>query len=547
MSEWYKDMTFYQIWARSFADGDGDGIGDLTGVMNKLDYLQRLGVDGIWFSPIYPSPNADFGYDVADYRDIHPEFGTLEQFKALLDEAHRRGMKVLMDLVVNHTSDEHPWFQASRRREEPYTDYYIWRPAGKNGRHPNNWDSLFEGKAWEFDEVRGEYYLHLFAKKQPDLNMDNPAVRQEVERIYRFWLDLGVDGFREDVITFISKADGLPNDRLMPAVKGLRHYSNGPRLHEYLTQFRRVTDEYDCVTVGEAPRMTPQKALEFIGGDDRVLDMFIHFQHMTADCFMVDYIRRPFSLRKLKAPLSRWQTELRGRGWNALYLENHDHPRVISRYGSEKYRVESGKMLAAMYLLMQGTAFIYQGQEIGMTDLDLPRIEDYPDVSTQMNYERLAKIVGRKRALRWTKAATRVSSRTPMQWTAGENAGFCPPGVKPWLTVNPNYREVNAESQEDDPDSLLNFYRALLRFRKEPVIRYGRFREYFPAGKWFYIYDRSWKGERILVVCSFTELQAAFQEPYSLKNAEKIFGNYPGLTDAMRPYEVRVYRLREGN
>ena len=545
MVEWYKDMSFYQIWVRSFADGSGDGIGDLWGVLEKLDYISRLGVDGIWFSPLYPSPNADYGYDVSDYRDIHPDYGDLALFRRLLEEAHRRGLKVIMDLVVNHTSDEHPWFQASRRREEPYTDYYIWRPAGKNGRRPNDWDSLFEGKAWEFDEVRGEYYLHLFAKKQPDLNMDNPLVRREVEDICRFWLDMGVDGFREDVITFISKAEGLPSDRLLPAGRGLRHYSNGPRLHEYLQQFRAVTDGYDCFTIGEAPRMTPKKALEFIGGEDRVLDMFIHFQHMTADCFVVDYIRRPFSLRKLKRAMSRWQTGLRGKGWNALYLENHDHPRVISRYGSEKYRVASGKMLAAMYLLMQGTAFVYQGQELGMTDLDLPSIEDYPDVSTRHNYLRLKKLVGAKRALRWTKQATRVSARTPMQWSGAENGGFCPPGVTPWLMVNPNYREINAADQEDDPDSLLNFYRALLRFRKEPVVRYGRFREFYPAGRWFYIYERAWKGERLLVVCSFTELEAAFQEPYSLKKAEKIFGNYPGLTAAMRPYEVRVYRQRD--
>ncbi len=544
MAEWYKDMSFYQIWPRSFMDGNGDGIGDIAGVMEKLDYIQSLGVDGIWFSPLYPSPNADYGYDVADYMDIHPDYGTLEEFKALLAELHRRGMKILMDLVVNHTSDEHPWFQASRRREAPYTDYYIWQPAGKNGKLPNNWDSLFEGKAWEWDEVRGEYYLHLFAKKQPDLNMDNPAVRSEVEKILRFWLNLGVDGFREDVITFISKADGLPNDNLMPAARGLRFYSCGPRLHEYLAQFRAVTNEYDCVTVGEAARMSPQKALSFIGGDDRVLDMFINFDHMGADCFMIDYIRRPFSLRALKGPLSRWQTEMRGKGWNMLYLENHDHPRVISRYGSEKYRVESGKMLAAMYLLLQGTAFVYQGQELGMTDLDMPSIGDYPDVFTEQYYLRLKKVLGDKLALRWTKAGSRVSARTPVHWTPGENAGFSPPGVTPWLTVNPNCREINAASQEDDPDSLLNFYRALLRFRKEPVIRHGSYREFFPSDRQFYIYERAYEGERILVVCSFTEKQAAFREPYSLKGAEKLFGNYPGLTGAMRPYEVRVYRLR---
>ncbi|MBQ9411624.1 MAG: alpha-glucosidase [Oscillospiraceae bacterium] len=545
MAEWYKDMSFYHIWPRSFKDGNGDGIGDLAGVMEKLDYIQRLGVDGIWFSPLYPSPNADYGYDVADYRDIHPDFGTLAEFRALLDEVHRRGMKLLMDLVVNHTSDEHPWFQASRRRQEPYTDYYIWRPAGKRGKHPNNWDSLFEGKAWEWDELRGEYYLHLFAKKQPDLNMDNPAVRKEVENILRFWLEKGVDGFREDVITFISKTDGLPDDRLMPAVRGLRFYSNGPRLHAYLKQFRAVTDGYDCMTVGEAPRMTPRKALAFIGGKNRVLDLFIHFEHMAADCFMVDYLRRPFSLRKLKGPLSRWQRGLRDKGWNVLYLENHDHPRVISRYGSEKYRVESGKMLAAMYLLLQGTAFVYQGQELGMTNLHLPAIEDYPDVSARHNYLRLKAFLGEKRAARWIKEGTRVNARTPVQWTEGENAGFCPPGVEPWLTVNPNYREINAADQENDPDSLLNFYRSLLRFRKEPVIRYGSFIEYCPEDRQLYVYDRAYRGERILVVCSFTEQQVTFREPYSLKDAEKLFGNYPGLTGALRPYEVRVYRLRK--
>ena len=545
MAEWYKDMSFYQIWPRSFMDGNGDGIGDIAGVMEKLDYIQSLGVDGIWFSPLYPSPNADYGYDVADYMDIHPDYGTLEEFKALLAELHRRGMKVLMDLVINHTSDEHPWFQASRRRIAPYTDYYIWRPAGKNGKLPNNWDSLFEGKAWEWDEVRGEYYLHLFAKKQPDLNMDNPAVRAEVEKILRFWLDLGVDGFREDVITFISKAEGLPDDRLMPAARGLRFYSCGPRLHEYLAQFRAVTNAYDCVTVGEAARMSPQKALSFVGGEGRVLDMFINFEHMGADCFMIDHIRRPFSLRALKSPLSRWQTEMRGKGWNMLYLENHDHPRVISRYGSEKYRIQSGKMLAAMYLLLQGTAFVYQGQELGMTNYDMPSIEDYPDVYTEQYYLRLKKLLGKDLALRWTKAGTRVSARTPVQWTDGENAGFSPPGVTPWLRVNPNCREINAASQESDPDSLLNFYRALLRFRREPVIRHGSFREYSPADRRFYIYERAYEGERILVVCSFTERQAAFREPYSLKNAEKLFGNYPGLTEAMRPYELRVYRLRK--
>ncbi|MBD9282799.1 MAG: glucohydrolase, partial [Clostridiales bacterium] len=330
---WYKDAVIYQIWPRSFKDADGDGVGDLMGVYEKLDYLKSLHVDAIWFSPLYPSPNADFGYDVADYMDISAEYGGMAAFKKVLDGAHERGIRVIMDLVVNHTSDEHPWFQASRRGEEPYKDYYIWRKPKKDGTLPNNWDSMFEGKAWQYDEVRKAYYLHIFAIKQPDLNMDNPRVRAEVKKILRFWLDMGVDGFREDVITYISKPKGLPDAPFyMPMARGIFQYNNGPHLHEYLNEFRTVLDDYDCVTIGEAPLITTKRALDFIGGKHPELDMMIPFQCMEGDCFLQDYSHHPFCLVKLKTIWQHWQKALRGKGWNLLYIENHDHPRVIIRY-----------------------------------------------------------------------------------------------------------------------------------------------------------------------------------------------------------------------
>ena len=390
-TRWYKDKVFYQIWPRSFKDGNGDGMGDLWGVYEKLDYLKALGVDGIWFSPIYPSPGADCGYDISDYMDIAPEFGGMEAFRKVLEGAHARGMKVLMDLVVNHTSDEHEWFQKSRKRVEPYTDYYIWRPARPDGKLPNNWDSNFEGKAWTWDEERQEYYLHLFAIKQPDLNMDNPLVREEVKKILRFWLDMGVDGFREDVITYISKKDGLPDDHLFPIYKGMPNYNHGPRVHDYLREFKEdVLDHYDCCTVAEAPLVSPRLALEYIDEEEGQIDMMIQFQCQCADCLFTDWVPTPFSLLRLKKAFSDWQNKLEGRAWNMLYLENHDHPRIISRYGSETFWKESGKMLAVSYLFQQGTPFIYQGQEIGMLNWKPEDPAAYRDVQTIWNYEHSA-------------------------------------------------------------------------------------------------------------------------------------------------------------
>lgn len=548
-NKWYKDICVYQIWPRSFCDGNGDGIGDLEGVYSKLDYIKDLGVDCIWFSPLYPSPNADFGYDIADYKNIHPEYGDLELFKKVLDGAHERGIKVIMDLVVNHTSDECDWFQKSRRRIEPYTDYYIWRKGRDGGKKPpNNWLSMFEGGAWEYDEVRGEYYLHVFAKKQPDLNHDNPKVREEVKEIMKFWLDMGVDGFREDVITFISKKEGLPNGFPIPSACGMEHYINGPHIHEYLREYREVAKQYDCFCVGEAPMMTPETALKYITeGENQELDLMFHFQHMEADCIMMDFIHVPFSLRRMKKAFTRWQNMLKGKAWNTLYIENHDHPRIISRYGSEAYRTESGKMLAAMYMLQQGTPFIYQGQEIGMTNISLPDLDMYEDVFVKNNYNVFKKIFGKKRCEHLARISTRDNARTPVQWTGGENAGFTT--GKPWFYINPNYKEVNAEKEMTDPNSLLNFYKKLIRFRKEnEIVLKGDYKEYYENSKHLYVYERTYKNQRMLVICSFTEKGVAFEAPqgYDLSKGVKVLGNYEsehicGNGFKTRPYEMRVY------
>ena len=510
-TRWFKDMVFYQIWPRSFRDGNGDGIGDLWGVLEKLDYLKELGIDGVWFSPLYPSPGADCGYDISDYMDIAPEYGGMEAFRAVLEGLHQRGMKLVMDLVVNHTSDEHEWFQKSRRRIEPYTDYYIWRPAKPNGKLPNNWDSHFEGKAWQWDDLRQEYYLHLFAVKQPDLNMDNPLVRTEVKKILKFWLDLGVDGFREDVITFISKKEGLPDDHLFPIFKGIRFYNHGPHIHEYLQEFRRdVLENYDCMTIAEAPLVTPQRALDYIEeSDTNEIDMMIQFQCMCADCFFTDYMPRRFSLKRLRRAFSSWQTQLDGRGWNALYLENHDHPRVISRYGSEQYRVESGKMLAVSYLFLKGTPFIYQGQEIGMENMEFTSMDQIDDISTIDEYQvALRAGCSEKEALDAASAFSRDNARTPVQWSAEKNAGFSE--GEPWLGVNPNYKEINVKSQLTDSDSLLSFYKKLTALRKAPEYKetlvYGTFAPYQEEQKNLIAYTRN--GEKNLLILGNMQAQS---------------------------------------
>ena len=544
-TQWYKDCVFYQIWPRSFRDGNGDGMGDLYGVCEKLDYIKSLGCDGIWFSPLYPSPGADCGYDIADYMDIAPEFGGMEAFRQVLDGAHSRGMRVIMDLVINHTSDEHEWFRKSRKRIDPYTDYYIWRPGEKGGKLPNNWDSNFEGKAWTWDEERGEYYLHLFAVKQPDLNMDNPLVREEVKKILRFWLELGVDGFREDVITYISKKEGLPNDLLLPFNRGIFQYNHGPRLHEYLREFRDdVLSHYDCMTLAEAPLVSPKKALEYIAeGEQQEIHMMIQFQSQCADCLFVDYMPLPFSLLRLKRAFSAWQEQLAGKAWNMLYMENHDHPRIISRYGSEGFWKESGKMLAAAYLFQKGTPFVYQGQEIGMLNWRPEDPDMYEDVQTRWHYAHTGLNKTREQRLRALWRSSRDSSRTPVQWDDSENAGFTT--GKPWFYVNENYRQINVAKQEREPDSILNFYRKAIALRKSlSCVRNGTYREHRKLSRKLYVYSMETSEEKILVVCSFSERRVEFRLPkgFDLTKGELILCNYDGNPQSgLRPYETRVY------
>ena len=543
-TKWYKDRVFYQVWPRSFKDGNGDGMGDLWGVLEKLDYIKSLGCDGIWFSPLYPSPGADCGYDIADYMDIAEEFGGMEAFKAVLDGAHARDMKVIMDLVVNHTSDEHEWFQKSRQRIDPYTDYYIWRPARPNSKLPNNWDSNFDGKAWQWDEVRGEYYLHLFCVKQADLNMDNPLVREEVKKILRFWLDMGVDGFREDVITYISKKEGLPDDHLFPIYKGMPNYNHGPHIHEYLHEFKRdVFDHYDCMTLAEAPLVSPKKALSYIKEDESgQIDMMIQFQCQCADCLFTDYLPTPFILQRMKHAFSNWQKKLYGKAWNMLYIENHDHPRIISRYGSEDFREESGKALAASYLFQQGTPFIYQGQEIGMTNWRPEDPEMYEDVQTRYTYSHsnLNKPADVRLKKMWR--SSRDSARTPVQWDDSENAGFTT--GKPWFYVNQNFKEINAAKQEADPDSLLNFYRKAIALRKSlPVVKNGKYRDHFFMSGKRYVYSRDDGKQKLLVMCSFAKTDIPVRVPagFDLSKGKLLLQSYPETKDTLQPYEARVY------
>lgn len=550
MKDWYKELVVYQIWPRSFCDGNGDGIGDLQGMLSKMDYLEDLGINCIWFSPLYPSPNADFGYDIADYRNIHPDYGDLDLFKKVLDEAHKRGIKVIMDLVVNHTSDEHQWFINSQDKNSPYHDYYIWRKGRLGGKlPPNNWLSCFEGGAWEYNKKLNEYYLHVFAKKQPDLNHDNPKVREEVKEVMKFWLDMGVDGFREDVITFISKRPGLPNGIPLPVGTGIEHYMDGPNIHKYLREYREVTDKYDCFTVGEAPMMTPSNALKYIDESNKELDLMFHFQHIEADAFLIDYLQKPFDLKSMKRAFTSWQNKINGRAWNTLYIENHDHPRIISRYGSEKYRTESGKMLANMYMLQQGTPFIYQGQEIGMLNTRLNSIDEYEDVFVKNNYNvaRNKLRIKESKCFELAVKSTRDNARTPVQWDDSENAGFS--SGKPWFPVNQNYHEINAQKEAENPDSILNHYKKLIQFKKEnEVAIYGDYKEHYKNSSKLYVYERNYKGKRLLVINSFTEDNVAFEAPkgFDLEKGKPILCNYPNPTVQgngfkTRPYETRVY------
>lgn len=552
--DWWKESVVYQIYPRSFCDSNGDGIGDLKGITGKLDYLKELGIDVIWLSPVYESPNDDNGYDISDYQAVMKDFGTMEDFDRMLAQIHSRGMKLVMDLVVNHTSDEHPWFTESKKgKDNPYRDYYIWKEPVQ-GREPNNWGSCFGGSAWEKEEESGEYYLHLFSVKQPDLNWENDSVRREVYRMMNWWLDKGVDGFRMDVISLISKDPAYPDG---PA--GLNGYApfnfcaNGPRVHEFLQEMRReVLDGRDTLTVGECSGVTLEEALKYASLDGKELNMVFQFEHMDLDFDENGnkWTDRKCRLSQLKEILSRWQTGLYGKAWNSLFWCNHDQPRVVSRLGndSKQYREVSAKMLAVCSHMMQGTPYIYQGEELGMTNAPFGEIGDFRDLDSINAYRELTEkgIFSREEMLRYLRYKSRDNARTPMQWDAGENAGFSK--GKPWIMVNPNYREINAVEQRGRADSVFSFYKKLVALRKErPVIVYGDYRLLEPESEELFIYERRFEKERLLTVCNFTEKELAWELPEEMKGqrAGLVIGNYPDAEWAdilaLRAYEAVVW------
>ncbi|MCM2997304.1 alpha-glucosidase [Paenibacillus cellulositrophicus] len=550
---WWKEAVVYQIYPRSFKDSDGDGVGDIQGIVSKLDYLQELGVDVIWLSPVYKSPNDDNGYDISDYFEIMDEFGTMQDWTQLLDGLHERGMKLLMDLVVNHTSDEHAWFAESRSsRDNPYRDYYIWRPGKSGNIPPNNWRSFFSGSAWKYDDTTGEYYLHLFSKKQPDLNWDNPKLRQSVYEMMTFWLDKGVDGFRMDVINLISKVPGLPDDGEDGLGDGSPYFMNGPHVHDYLREMNeQVLSKYDVMTVGETPGVSVEEALKYTGADRKELQMVFQFEHMDVDAGDGDkWTVVPWTLQKLRGVLHKWQTGLAEDGWNSLYLNNHDQPRMVSRFGNDgEYRVPSAKMLATLLHTLKGTPYIYQGEELGMTNIQFNSIEDYRDIEILNMYEERVTQGNADPGtiMEAIHAKGRDNARTPMQWNAGPNAGFTT--GTPWIRINPNYKEINAEASMSDPDSVFRYYQRLISLRKQnPVMVYGDYQLMLQDHEQIYAYTRT-LGEVIwLIALNFSEAAAIlkFDDRYSGMKRELIIGNYPedGMEpEQLRPYEARVYRM----
>ncbi|MGF2617949.1 alpha-glucosidase [Rossellomorea vietnamensis] len=554
--QWWKESVVYQIYPRSFMDSNGDGIGDIPGIISKLDYLKELGIDVIWLSPVYKSPNDDNGYDISDYQDIMDEFGTMDDWDQLLKEMHNRGMKLIMDLVVNHSSDEHKWFVESRKsKDNPYRDYYIWRKP-KDGKEPNNWGSNFGGSAWEYDEETGEYFLHLFSKKQPDLNWENPKLRDDVYSMMKWWLDKGIDGFRMDVVNFISKVDGLPDDEVKPGKKyasGSKYYRNGPKIHDYFKEMNKeVLSNYDVMTVGEMPGVNPEQARMYTGKDRNELNMVFQFSHMSLDNGKNGkWDLKPLFLPDLKENLTHWQTALEEDGWNSLYFNNHDQPRVVSRFGNDgNYHRESAKMLATVLHMMKGTPYVYQGEEIGMTNVRFSSIDEYEDIETLNFYnEQMEAGEPVEKTMESIYVKGRDNARTPMQWNASRNAGFT--DGESWLAVNPNHTEINTEAQVNDEDSIFNYYKKLIELRKQhEIIVYGRYELILGDHEKLYAYTRTLGDEKLLVLCNFygEDLEINLPEEVVSSNASTLITNYKGETKLakqmkLQPYEAIVYKL----
>lgn len=532
---WWKRKIIYQIYPMSFCDSNGDGIGDLPGIISRLDYLQRLGVGALWLSPVYPSPNKDNGYDISDYCEIHPNYGTLADMDRLIAEAKKRDIRIIMDLVINHTSDRHEWFQKSRRREEPYTDFYIWR-KGEKGKKPTNWGSFFGEDCWEYDEERGEYYLHLFAKEQPDLNYHNEKVIAAIEDVMRFWLDRGVAGFRCDVINIIYK-EAIKNGRWRPALTGCEYYLSTPGCHRVLHRLNRdVLSRYDAFTVGETVFVTPKMADDLVNPQREELCTVFSFEHMETDCFKIKWFLRKFKPDRFFACLTKWQNAL---PWNTVYFENHDQPRSVSRYGNDaEYHDQSAKALATLLLTLRGTPFLYEGEEIGMTNFDFPDMEKVRDVES-INIWNMGKRLRLPYGLRWRmiKTKSRDNARTPMQWDDSINGGFS--AGTPWLSVNGNYPRINVKQQEDDPGSVLSYYRQLIAFRNgSRVLQEGDFTELYRKNG-VYAYRRACDGEALTVVISLAE-----GERKNPASGEVVCSNYGRETAPARlaPYEALVLR-----
>ena len=549
---WWKESVVYQIYPRSFCDSNGDGIGDLNGITSKFDYLKELGIDVIWLSPVYKSPNDDNGYDISDYQAIMDEFGTMEDFDRMLAAAHERGIKIMMDLVVNHTSDEHKWFIESRKStDNPYRDYYIWRPAKEDGSLPNNWGSCFSGPAWEYDKTTDMYFLHLFSKKQPDLNWDNPVVRQEVCDMMNWWLDKGIDGFRMDVISLISKRPGLPDGTL-----GLNGYAtfdiaaNGPHVHEYLQEMRqKALNNADTITVGECAGVTLEEAKKYARSDEKELNMVFQFEHMDVDGDEKagKWTTKKMDLRDMKKILTRWQKGLQDVAWNSLYWENHDQPRSVSRFGndSDEYREISAKMLATCLHMMQGTPYVYQGEELGMTNCPFNTLENFRDLESINAFHELTE-QGKKTEEEMLAAISykgRDNARTPMQWDDSAYAGFST--AEPWIMVNPNYTKINAKDQVSREDSVFKYYQKLIKLRHESdLIVYGTYDLILDDDKDIYAYTRTLEDEKLVVYCNFSANTREVEVPAEFTDGKILISNY---TDAkadkkitLRPYEAVV-------
>lgn len=547
---WWKEAVVYQIYPRSFCDSNGDGIGDLNGITSKLDYLKELGIDVIWLSPVYKSPNDDNGYDISDYEDIMTEFGTMDDFDKMLAAAHERGIKIVMDLVVNHTSDEHPWFVESRSsKDNEKRDYYIWK-EGKDGKEPTNWGSAFSGPAWKYDEKTDMYYLHLFSVKQPDLNWENPKVRKEVFDMMTRWCEKGIDGFRMDVISLISKPEGYPDAKVVGLYGDMGICANGPKVHDYLKEMNeKVLSKFDIMTVGETAGVTLEEAKKYANTDGSELNMVFQFEHMDLDGGeKFKWSTQPMPLVPLKENLSKWQKGLDGVAWNSLYFCNHDQPRIVSRLGDESdaYRELSAKCIATCLHMMQGTPYIYQGEELGMTNTVFNSVDDFRDLESINAYRELVESGLYTDGDMFPKIAhkSRDNARTPMQWDASENAGFTT--GTPWIAVNPNYKKINVADQLKREDSVFHYYQKLIRLRKEnEIIVYGNYELLLPEDENIFAYTRTLDNKKLLVVCNFSKSEQKFDFS-GYENAKVLISNYnrDAREDGiLKPYEATVLLL----